>query len=304
MPIPDYQSLMLPLLQLCADGNEHRFSIAVEALAVQHALTPEERKTLLPSGRAPLFQNRVGWARFYLKKSGLISAPRYGYFTITNAGRDVIAKKPPRIDGAFLATLTPTGEVGSETGTPQSNRELIAESAVREQTPEERIANAYEQVQQGLEAELLDQVLANTPEFFERLVVDLLLAMGYGGSRRDAGSAVGRSGDGGVDGVIKEDRLGLGMIYLQAKRWQNPVGRPEIQQFVGALQERFASKGVFITTSTFSKGAIEVVTRLPARIVLIDGAELVRLMVEHDVGVSAREAYVLKAIDKDYFELE
>lgn len=304
MPIPDYQTAMLPLLRLASDGAEHTFRQAVDTLADEFHLSDEERSELLPSGTAPTFSSRVGWARTYLKQAGLLMSPKRGVFQVTAEGAALLARAPVRIDNvllnqyeSFRAFRARGRQAGEE---PRANPiELAAE-----QTPEDAMAAAYERIRANLEAELLEQVKASSPAFFERLVVDLLVAMGYGGSRSDAGRAIGRSGDGGIDGIIKEDRLGLDVIYVQAKRWDSTVGRPEIQKFAGALQGQRASKGVFITTSGYSREALDYVNLISTKIILIDGDMLTSLMVDHNVAVARTGLYELKKIDADYFEGE
>jgi len=308
MPIPDYQTLMLPVLRAVADGQEHRFRDVVETLADGYQLTDEERNTLLPSGTAPLFDNRVGWARTYLKQAGVVESRKRGYFNITERGKALLAQNPDRIDNRTLdqypefATFRQkkTGDAQA-TVTPVSQRGVAAPE-IDESTPEESFAQAYQRLRINLEAELLDQVKSSTPSFFERLVIDLLVAMGYGGSRQDAGNVIGRSGDGGIDGTIKEDKLGLDVIYVQAKKWEGTVGRPEIQKFAGALQGQRANKGVFITTSTFTREAKEYAGVIASKIILVDGDQLVKLMVDHNVGVSTVTTFHVKKVDTDYFE--
>jgi restriction system protein len=305
MAIPDYQALMLPLLQLAADGEEHKFRTSVEKLADLFKLTEDERAELLPSGGYPLFDNRVGWARTYLKKAGLLQSPKRGVFLITDRGRGVLEKKPERIDTAFLEQFREFRDFRTKrrsTTSKQPRNTEEAQSTDSQSTPEDSLALAYRHIRNTLESDLLEQVKLASPAFFERLVVDLLVKMGYGGSRQDAGRAIGRSGDGGIDGIINEDRLGLDVIFLQAKRWDNVVGRPEIQKFAGALQGQRAKKGVFITTSNFSREAREYASFIDTPIVLIDGDRLVSLMVDHDVGVSTTGTYELKKIDSDYFD--
>jgi restriction system protein len=297
---------MLPVLKLSADRAEHRFRDVVERLAAEFGITESERAELLPSGTAPLFDNRVGWARTYLKQAGLLESPKRGYLRITERGLAAHSKNPARIDIAYLDQFP-------EFRMFRNRRRETAEEAVAEigpqavestLTPEDALAAAYRKLRAGLEEELLDQVKSTAPAFFERLVIDLLVAMGYGGTRQDAGRAIGRSGDGGIDGIIKEDRLGLDVIYVQAKRWESTVGRPEIQKFAGALQGQRASKGVFITTSNFSREALEYVATIGSKIILMDGAMLAKLMVDHNVGVAPIGTYELKKIDSDYFEGE
>ncbi len=305
MPIPNYQSIMLPLLRIASDGKEHRFREAVEQLAAEFKLTDEERNEMLPSGTAPLFDNRVGWARTYLKHAGLLESPKRGVFRITDRGRTLLNEHPPHIDVALLNRYEEFRTFRTrrrDRSVDDRNRPEPDHSAV--ETPEDALASAYRKLRRELETELLEQVKSASSSFFERLVIDLLVKMGYGGSREDAGRAIGRSGDDGIDGIIKEDKLGLDVIYVQAKRWNGTVGKPEIQKFAGALQGQQASKGVFITTSSFSKGAKEFAGRIDSKVVLIAGERLAKLMVEHNVGVSTVGTYEVKKIDLDYFEGE
>ncbi len=298
MAIPDYQSCMLPVLDVCGDGQEHSFRDVVEAVARHFKLTEQERKELLPSGQQEVFDNRVGWARTYLKKAGLLDAPRRGVNKITPRGLDVLKQKPERIDVNFLTQFTEFEEFRTQRNAKQKDN---AGNGILEGTPEELLENAYLKIRNGLAADLLQAIKTCSPAFFERLVVEVIVKMGYGGSRQDAGNAVGKSGDGGIDGIIKEDKLGLDAIYIQAKRWENTVGSPEIQKFVGALTGQRAKKGLFITTSDFSANAREYVSRIDARIVLINGETLAQLMIDHNVGVSTVNAYELKKMDTDYF---
>ena len=304
MAIPDYQSLMLPLLQLAADGQEHALRDAVEAVSDRLGLSEAQRAELLPSGTARVIASRIGWARTYLKQAGLLDSPRRGVLCITPAGRALLSRNPARVDNTVLEHYESFRAFRARSK-PDDSPERVnvaGEIPQPEQTPEDAMAQAYERVRTQLEAELLEQVKASSPSFFERLVVDLLVAMCYGGSRQDAGRALGKSGDGGIDGIIKEDRLGLDVIYLQAKRWEGVVGRPEIQKFAGALRGQRASKGVFITTSGYSKEAIDFAQAISSKIILIDGATLSRLMVDFNVGVSRLGTYELKRIDTDYFD--
>lgn len=315
MPIPDYQTLMLPLLKLAADKQEHRFRDAIEQLASEFKLTDEERSAMLPSGTAPVFDNRVGWARTYLKQAALLESRKRGVFCITSRGSELLSMNPSRIDNSTLEQypeylafrLRRNDEKTSgdlrQTITTSAPQTTSTETAT-DSTPEELFSQAYQRLRSNLEAELLEQVKSSSPAFFERLVIDLLVAMGYGGSRQDAGRAIGRSGDGGIDGIIKEDKLGLDVIYVQAKRWEGTVGRPEIQKFAGALQGQRANKGVFITTSSFSKEAEEYAGVISSKIILVTGEYLAKLMVDHNVGVSPVSKFELKRIDSDYFEGE
>ena len=302
MPIPDYQTCMRPLLRFAGDGADHSLREAVETLAAEFKLTPEERAELLPSGQQAIFNNRVGWARSYLKKAGLLEYPRRAAFQITDRGRQVLAENPTRIDVKFLQRFPEFIEF-RESARNSGAEELPGPATyATDKTPEEVLELAHQNIRQSLAQELLARILACSPTFFERLVVELLVKMGYGGSRRDAGERIGQSGDDGIDGIIKEDRLGLDTIYIQAKRWQGSVGRPEIQKFVGALQGQRARKGVFITTSAFTSDAIEYASRIDTKVVLIDGQQLATLMIDFDVAVSVAASYMVKRIDSDYFE--
>lgn len=304
MPIPDYQTLMLPVLKLAADGQEHKFSEAIEQLAVEFGLSDEERNELLPSGTQAVFNNRVGWARSYLKQTGLLNTPRRGFFTISERGRELLTKSPARIDTSVLEQYPEFIEFKNrkKKKKDEGGAEALSGRTASTETPEDALAAAYNELREALEAEVLESVMAASPSFFERLVVDLLVKMGYGGNRQDAGKALGKSGDGGIDGIIKEDQLGLDVIYIQAKRWEGTVGRPEIQKFAGALQGQRAKKGVFITTSSFSRDAEQYASVIDSRIILIDGDRLGKLMVDHGVGVSTAGIYKVKKLDSDYFE--
>jgi restriction system protein len=298
MTIADYQTLMLPLLQFLADGKEHVIAEAIDDLSDKYGLSAAERQQLLPSGKQSVIRNRVGWARTYIKQAGLIEYVRRGRFRISERGKKVLSEKPDGIDVHYLERFP---EVISfrERRKKETGEDLPSETAV--ETPEEALDLAYQHLRTDLETELLQQVKGASPSFSERLVVELLAKMGYGGNLRDAGRAVGQAGDGGVDGITKEDRLGLDAIYIQAKRWDSTVGRPEIQKFAGVLKGHRPRKGVFTTTGTFSKDAVEFVDRIENKIVLIDGPTLAKPMVGHDVGVSTVEKYEVKRIDFDYF---
>ncbi len=304
MAIPDYQTVMLPLLKIAADGKEHQIREAAMALANEFKVTEAEQKETLPSGMQSIFDNRVGWARTYLKKAGLLTYPKRSYFQITERGQSVLSNKPPHIDVQFLRQFAEFIEFHS----PKKNDDEVVVANPQEEsseTPEELVATGYIKLRNQLEFELLSRVKAAPPEFFERLVVRLLTSMGYGGSLADAGRAIGKSGDGGVDGVIKEDRLGLDVLYIQAKRWDNAsVGRPEIQKFVGALHGKRARRGVFITTSIFTKDARDYADGLETKVILIDGTMLTELMFDFGIGVSTESTYVVKRIDLDFFEDE
>lgn len=299
MPIPDYQTCMLPFLRFLGDGSEHTLRDAEEALANQFHLTPSERVELLPSGQQGIFKNRIGWARTYLKKAGLLEAPKRGIFKITDRGMSALASSPARIDVKYLEQFAEFLEF-RDASKPESAS--VSEVAPSKTTPEEAIELAHQGLREQLAQELLSRILSCSPTFFEQLVVELLVKMGYGGSRKDAGERIGQTGDGGIDGIIKEDRLGLDTIFIQAKRWQGSVGRPEIQKFVGALQGQRARKGVFITTSSYTAEAAEYASRIDTKVVLIDGKQLASLMTDFDVGVSVSASYVVKRLDSDYFE--
>lgn len=304
MAIPDFQTVMLPLLRFTADGAEHNKREAVNALSVEFELSPFELSERLPSGQQTIFDNRVAWACTFLKKAGLLDSVRRGVFSITEIGKQVLLKTPERIDNKFLEQFPGFVEFRQISRKNKDEGKEILTVSDREQTPEEALEFAHQSIRQALAQELLSRILTCSPRFFEDLVVELLVAMGYGGSRRDAGERVGQSGDGGIDGIIKEDRLGLDTIYIQAKRWQGNVGRPEIQKFVGALQGQRARKGVFITTSAFTADAIDYASRIDTKVVLIDGQQLANLMMDFDVGVSVAATYAVKRIDSDYFEEE
>jgi restriction system protein len=302
MPIPDFQSLMRPLLEAHADGKEHLNRDLVAQLGEQFGLTEEERREMLPSGGARLFDNRIGWAKSHITQAGLLISPRRAISAITDRGREALRTHPERIDLRVLNGFEVYREFRNRRKNVEDDESDASDTEIQDaQTPEELLENAYLQVRRQVEAELLSQIKSSPPEFLERVVVDLVVRMGYGGSRKDAGEALGRSGDEGIDGIIKEDPLGLDIIYLQAKRWEGTVGRPEIQKFAGALQGQRARKGIFITTSTFSSDALEYTSRIETKIILIDGPRLAKLMFDHGVGVATASNYEVKRIDSDYF---
>ena len=292
---------MLPFLIHLSDGAEHTPKDTEEGIAQKFELTPEDLTTLLPSGQMTVFKSRVGWARTYLKKAALLDSPKRGIYVITQRGRQVLEHNPTHINIKFLEQF-PEFIAFQNASKPARNEEIASGSERIEISPAETIELAHQELRNQLADELLSRILECSPEFFENLVVELLVKMGYGGSRRDAGERVGQSGDGGIDGIIKEDRLGLDTIFIQAKRWQGSVGRPEIQKFVGALQGQRARKGVFITTSMYTQDAKIYVENIDTKVVLIDGQRLASLMIDFDVGVSQSATYVLKKIDLDYFE--
>jgi len=303
MAIPDYQSIMLPLLEFAGDQQEHSLRQAIDSLAQEFQLSDEERKQLLPSGQQEVFNNRVAWARTYLKKAGLLDSTRRGYFRITDRGLSVLTKNPPKINVHFLEQFEEFRHFRSLRH-KKEGKEQGQEAEVQETTPEEALETAYQSLRDDLGNDLLQQIKSSSPSLFEKIVIELLVKMGYGGSRQDAGRAIGKSGDEGIDGIIKEDRLGLDIIYVQAKRWENTVGRPEIQKFAGALQGQRARKGIFITTASFSREAVDYASRIENKIVLIDGERLAQLMIDHNLGVSSMATYEVKRIDSDYFAEE
>ena len=292
---------MLPLLRSYADGETRSIASVSDSLGREFMLTEDELRQLLPSGRQSTFRNRIAWARTYLSKAGLLASPKRAHFHITEAGLKTLAAQPTRIDINYLNAFPEflSFRTRKHADSPADLATTATESA--RENPEELIESLHDQLKRALADDLLARISTAAPDFFERLVVELLLKMGYGGSRQDAGRAIGRSGDGGIDGIINEDRLGLDSIYLQAKRWENPVGRPEIQKFAGALAEHRAKKGVFITTSSFTKEALASATKHDARIVLIDGEKLATLMIDHGLGVTLAASYDVKRVDSDYF---
>jgi restriction system protein len=305
MSIPGYQLFMLPLLKLAADGQERRISEAIEALAEQFGISEQEKEAMLPSGTQTRLYNRVTWALTYLSKSLLLEKSARGRFKITQRGMDVLSKNPARVDNNFLAqfdeyrafkqkkTKSSDSLVTEDTGGPEDAETLL--------TPLERVEAGYNELREALADELLERVRGMKPKEFEQLVVDVLVAMGYGGSQFDAAQVVGKCGDNGIDGVIKEDRLGLDMVYVQAKRYSHDVGPGAIREFVGSLGEHKATKGVFITCGGFTGGAKDAASKAHFRIVLIDGEHLAQYMIDNGVGVADYKAYIVKKLDNDYF---
>jgi len=298
MAIPDYQTIMLPLLKFASDQKEHTVHEAVKYLADKFKLTEDERKEMLPSGQQEIFVNRVGWARTYLKKAGILQSPRRGTFIITDRGKMVLTSNPPNIDNKLLNKFDEFKEFKKRKRKQEDENEALE---FQNKTPEEAFETAYENLRTELSIEILEHLKKSDPTLFEKIVIEVLVKMGYGGSLRDAGKAIGRSRDGGIDGIIKEDRLGLDIIYVQAKRWDNTVSRPEIQKFAGALQGQRAKKGIFITTSNFSKDALDFASKIDSKIILVDGDQLAEYMIDFNVGVTTTSKYELKKIDLDYF---
>jgi restriction system protein len=308
--IPDYQKAMLPVLKLAADGGEHPLSELVDATAKHFALTEADRNEMLPSGTQAKLTNRVSWARTYLLKAGLLTSPRRGMSVITERGLKALRSSAQEVNNKYLEQFQEflafknAGRKESASGTGASHPPLEHVAEIQGQTPQEAIENSYQLLRSELAQNLLSQIMECSPKFFEKLVVDLLVAMGYGGSRKDAGQAIGGSGDEGIDGIIKEDRLGLDAIYVQAKRWKATVGRPIIQAFAGSLEGHRARKGVFITTSDFSKEAREYVDKIEKKIILIDGQQLAGLSIDFGIGVAEVTSYTLKRLDLDFFDEE
>ena len=312
MAVPTYQDFMRPVLAFHADGLEHYKRDIWAAMADAFQLTDEDRNILIPSGGQRRYTNRTDWAVTYMVKAGLLERPRRSFTRITDRGRLVLDQHPERVDDSVLRQFadfvefkevrSPTGGSVAPTGASSVPEVSVIDAA--ESTPEERLQAAYQELGNALADDLLDRVLRQSPEFFEHLVLRVLTKMGYGGDMADASRRVGRTGDEGIDGVIRQDRLGLDEIYVQAKRWQGSVGRPVIQAFVGALQGWGASKGVLITTSTFTSDARSYVERLPSRVVLVDGRQFAELMIEHGVGVSEIASYSVRQVDTDFFPEE
>lgn len=300
MSIPDFQTLMLPLLQYASDGEVRTLGNAREHLAAVFALTPEQIEEMLPSGHQRRFNNRVAWAKVYLEQAGLLLSPKRGQFHITSEGLSFLATKPNSITIAVLDQFDKF-KAFREASKGNKQQPTVVQSSESAETPEELLEQSFQSIHEELASSVLDHVKSCSPAFFEDLVVELLLKMGYGRNRVEAGKAIGKSGDEGIDGIISEDRLGLEAIYIQAKRWMGTVGRPEIQKFVGALHGRRARKGVFITTGTFSAEARDYVSNIDPRVVLIDGPQLSEYMIEHNLGVSVKTTYEVKRIDTDFF---
>lgn len=303
MPIPDFQTIMRPLLAHLSDGLPHTISELHDKICQEFGLTPEEIAERISSGKQTVMRNRVGWARTYLNKAGLLQIPARGQAQLTERGRQALAECPDRVDVKYLNRYEEFRIF--HTAKPQEQGVAAEiEPAAEESTPEEQLEAAHKAIVKSLADELLSAIRTGSPTFFEQLVVDLMLAMGYGGSRKEAGQATQPTNDDGIDGIIKEDRLGLDTIYLQAKRWQNTVHRPEIDKFIGSLTRNRARKGVFITTSDFSEGARDSVKSLDMKVVLIDGQQLAELMIEHNLGVTRKDIYEVKQLDNDYFSEE
>lgn len=301
MAIPDFQSVMRPVLLAVSDGAARSLGDVREAVKDHFGLSEQERKELLPSGNQTVINNRVGWARTYLNKAGLLTIPERGMVQITERGQNALQQGPDRISVAWLKQFPEFHDFHPHKSKPAPNKSEDEEESLEEATPDEQLASAHQSLMASLADEVLDSIRQASPAFFEKLVVDLMISMGYGGSRREAGQATQSTNDDGIDGIIKEDKLGLDTIYLQAKRWNNTVHRPEIDKFIGALTRQRARKGVFLTTSDFSAGARDAAAGLDMKVVLIDGRELAQLMIENNLGVNVKEVYEVKQVDTDYF---
>lgn len=302
MAVSDFQSFFKPLLEVAGDGKEHSMKEARDLVAKRMNISQEDLRELLPSGTQTKFDNRVAWAKSYLVQARVLETPRRAYFRITERGHELLKKGHQRIDVKILNQYPEFVEFHTAKSDQEPNASQTDSLPV--ETPEETLQKAYQSIRSELAAEMLERIKGNSPQFFERIVVDIMVALGYGGSRSDAGKSVGQSGDEGIDGIIKEDRLGLDVIYLQAKRWDGTVGRPEIQKFVGALHGKRAKKGVFITTGRFSDDAVKYVESIDPKVVLIDGKTLADLMIDHDLGTNITAKYEIRRIDSDYFTEE
>jgi restriction system protein len=303
MSIPDFQTVMLPLLELAQDGQAYKLSEAIDLLANRFNLTSAERQELLPSGKQARFNNRVGWACTHMRKAGLLVYPSWGKFTISQRGLTLLSSKPDRITTKKLKEFPEYLDFIGVTANSDVSGDSSLDSTLTniEQTPDEAVDSIYQRLRSNLAQEMLEKIKSCSPAFFEQLVIELLVKMGYGGSLADAGKAIGRTGDEGIDGIIKEDKLGLDIIYIQAKRWDSTVGRPEIQKFVGALAGKGAKKGVFITTAKFSEQARSYLPN-DIKVVLIDGLQLTNYAIDFNLGVSVVSEYQIKRLDLDYFE--
>ena len=299
MTIPSYEEIMLPLLTFAGDKKEHTNDESLEYIKNKFQISSEDSEILLKSGKQSVVSNRVGWARTYLKKAGLLDSQQRARFNITDLGLKVLRDEPPEITDKFLMQFPSFQEFQKR---HKGEKPMPGGIIPPTKTPLEMLEDSFLTLRSDLEDELLANIAKCSPAFFENLVVELLVGMGYGGSIADAGQTIGKSGDGGIDGIIKEDKLGLDIVYIQAKRWENPVGSKEIRNFVGALAGQKASKGVFITTSSFTKEAMSFVQQIQHKVILIDGQLLAQLMIDYDIGVSLEKNYQVKRVDRDFFE--
>jgi restriction system protein len=302
MPIPDFQSLMLPIMKIAADAEEHTARELRQRIGDELSLSEQERKELLPSGAQPVFTNRIAWARSHLTMAGLLEKTGKGRFRITQRGKDALSSNPSTINMRFLLQFPEYAEARRKAKTDTAVDAPVETTVSENASPQERIELAFRELNTSLTAELRSKLASIDPFRFEQVVLDLLVKMGYGGSKKEAAQVTQRTADEGIDGLINEDRLGLEVIYIQAKRWKHKVGRPEIQSFVGAIAGKKAGKGIFITTSDFHDNAREYAASLHQKLVLIDGRRLAELMIEHNIGVAPEQPYIIKKIDTDYFE--
>ena len=302
MAVPDFQSFFKPLLEVAADGKEHSMKEAKEIIARRMNIPEQDLREMLPSGTQTKFDNRIAWAKSYFVQANVFESPRRGWFRITERGKELHKKGHDRIDVKILNQFPEFVEFHTSKTDQTTTVNHTDTSPV--ETPEETLQKAYLNIRADLASEILERIKANSPQFFERLVVDVMVALGYGGSHADAGKSIGQSGDEGIDGIIKEDRLGLDVIYLQAKRWEGTVGRPEIQKFVGALHGKRAKKGVFITTGRFSDDAAKYVESIDPKVILIDGRTLAELMIDYGLGTTSTAKYEIRRVDSDYFTEE
>jgi restriction system protein len=305
MAVPEFNEIKAPALNSFSDGNPHRISEVYLVLAKHFGLTDADLAEMLPSGTQTRWHNRANWACYDLFRAGLLARPKRGLYHITELGKKIAAEKPAKLDRDYLMQFPDFAKWVEITESKSQQTEQKSDVSLKsEATPNEVIDAAYESLHATLKSELLELIRKMDPFRFERLVLDLLLAMGYGGSREEAAEIGKGTNDGGIDGLINEDRLGLDRIYIQAKRWLDTVSRPQIQNFVGALAGQHASKGIFITTSDFSSGAADFAKSVPQRVILIDGQRLADLMIEHNIGVSRAFTYEIKRVDSDYFDEE
>jgi restriction system protein len=307
MAVPDYQTLMLPLLRHAAEkGGETHIGALADEIAIELKLTADDLAALVPSGGQTLLLNRLHWAKSYMQRAGIIESTRHGYFRVTPVGKELLTEKLGRVDNSVLSRFPEFVEWRKRSASSSQREKAIERSnevELEKSSPEDQISSGYREIQEALAVDLIDRIRNAPPVFFEKLIVDLLVAMGYGGGRAEAGKALGRSGDGGVDGVINEDALGLDVVYVQAKRYAagNSVPVSAIRDFVGSLEGFRASKGVFVTTSTFPSSAIEFAQKVSNRVVLIDGVDLARFLIKYKIGVRTKDAYEVNIMDEDYF---
>ena len=307
MAVPDYQTLMLPLLRHAAEkGGETHIGALADEIANELKLTADDLAALIPSGGQTLLLNRLHWAKSYMQRAGIIESTRHGYFRVTQMGIELLKEKLNRVDNSVLSRFPEFVEWRKRSASSSQREKAIERSVeveLEKSSPEDQISSGYREIQEALAIDLIDRIRNAPPVFFEKLIVDLLVAMGYGGGRAEAGKALGRSGDGGVDGVINEDALGLDVVYVQAKRYAagNSVPVSAVRDFVGSLEGFRASKGVFVTTSSFPTSAIDFAQKVSKRVVLIDGVDLARFLIKYKIGVRTKDTYEVNIMDEDYF---